>query len=79
MSHAYSLIDTFNIDNGIRLCNLRNPWGKLEWKGSWSDNDTRWTPELKKHVGFTKENDGKFFMSFDDFRNNFGRVDICYV
>ena len=31
MSHAYSLIDTFELENGLKLCKLRNPWGALEW------------------------------------------------
>jgi len=38
--HAYSLIAVFEfqIASGrIRLVKLRNPWGKGEWKGDWSD------------------------------------------
>ena len=29
-----------------RLIKLRNPWGKLEWKGKWCDGDKRWNPML---------------------------------
>ena len=27
---------------GHKLLKLRNPWGKFEWKGKWSDNDSAW-------------------------------------
>jgi len=41
-NHAYSLIGAKKIttESGkpIRLCLLRNPWGKKEWTGAWSDN-----------------------------------------
>lgn len=44
LNHAYSLLGVFEIDSKekkgekIRLVLLRNPWGKKEWEGSWSNN-----------------------------------------
>ena len=38
--HAYSItsVHKFNTSSGqVRLVRLRNPWGKTEWKGAWSD------------------------------------------
>ena len=42
--HAYSIMDAREI-NGQRLLKLRNPWGKKEWTGAWSDGSEEWTPE----------------------------------
>lgn len=33
--HAYSIIKAVEV-KGKRLCLVRNPWGKSEWKGPWS-------------------------------------------
>ena len=46
MGHAYSILDLDRVvRNGqeIRLVQLRNPWGKDEWNGDWSDTSNLWT------------------------------------
>jgi hypothetical protein len=40
--HAYSLLKVINI-KGETLVKLRNPWGKLIWKGEWSFTSNKWT------------------------------------
>ena len=27
------------------MINLRNPWGKKQWKGEWSDKSEKWTEQ----------------------------------
>lgn len=92
-SHAYSLLAVYQLaedgdsfvkvgaedEYSVRLVKLRNPWGSGEWKGEWSDEDEKWTPELKEALGFTGvSEDGIFFMSWDQFLIYYSDVQICY-
>ncbi|XP_069952528.1 calpain-B isoform X3 [Cherax quadricarinatus] len=65
------------------LIRLHNPWGnETEWKGSWSDKSPEWatiTEEEKKRLGLTFDDDGEFWMSFQDFVKNFTTVEVCDV
>ena len=74
-AHAYTLIAVaMEVDeNGetVRLVKLRNPWGKFEWNGDWSDESSLWTEELKEAVGMTSSDDGTFWMSFEDLQRYF--------
>jgi len=67
--HAYTLIGCHESKDGIRLVQLRNPWGNFEWKGDFSDNSPSWTkfPGLKKQAGVQNKDDGIFFMTFEDY------------
>ena len=56
---------------------LRNPWGKFEWNGYWSDASSLWTFELKESVGWSNADDGTFWMCYDDFRQYFKWVQVC--
>ena len=55
-AHAYSLIGAklVTLDNGKteRLIQIRNPWGKKEWQGDWSDKSPKWTATTKQACGF---------------------------
>lgn len=84
LEHTYSLTSakegTFNGEH-LRLVRVRNPWGKGEWKGRYSDNDTtNWTEEKKKYFGFEdSKDDGSFFMHFDDYYKYWGYLFICKI
>lgn len=44
---------------------LRNPWGKIEWTGRWSDGSKEWTKEwvgALDELGHSFGEDGQFIM-----------------
>lgn len=61
-----------------RLIQLRNPWGKGEWKGKWHDGDHRWSRQLQRDLGLEKKEDGIFFMGYDDFCQYYSDFQVCY-
>ena len=70
--HAYTILNILEIESKgkkVRLVHLRNPWGNGEYSGDWCDGDSKWTPALKKKYGldFKDQDDGQFYMSYDDF------------
>ena len=69
--HAYSFLNIYKVDTGYsteRVVKLRNPWGNGEYNGAWSDSSHKWTDSTKKQCDFKENNDdGVFYMSFDDF------------
>ncbi|NXI53790.1 CAN14 protein, partial [Chloroceryle aenea] len=61
------------------LVRLRNPWGRIEWKGDWSDGSCKWellSPK-EKILLRKKEEDGEFWMSLQDFKIHFVDLVIC--
>ena len=74
--HAYSIIQAKHYEEeDIKLINIRNPWGKFEWDGDWSDESDLWTEEMIDFfnpVFDTK--DGSFWMSLQDFFPRFKSV-----
>ncbi|RLW06951.1 hypothetical protein DV515_00004125, partial [Chloebia gouldiae] len=61
------------------LLRLRNPWGKIEWKGDWSDSSYKWellSPK-EKILLRKKKDDGEFWMSLRDFKIHFVDLVIC--
>ncbi|KAG8682587.1 hypothetical protein FRC09_016664, partial [Ceratobasidium sp. 395] len=75
--HAYSVLDALEVA-GKRFLRLRNPWGKSEWKGRWSDGSKEWNsewltrlPELKHKFG----DDGEFLMEYSDFLKTWTMVE----
>ena len=74
-----------------RLMVLFNPWGKTEWQGAWSANSAEFKNKrnraaLEEYNDKLDEDeeldldadDGVFFMSFDDFINNFSTLFVNF-
>lgn len=86
--HAYSLIGVERVktSNGeVRLVKIRNPWGETEWTGDWSDHrdgKDEWktvSDEEKNRIGYNNKNDGSFWMTFQDWINEFELCTICIM
>ena len=86
--HAYSLLDLGEItlpdESEVKLLKLRNPWGKGEWEGPWSDRSEereKYDVQIVETFGRNDKTshellevnfqDGTFFMSFADWRERF--------
>ena len=96
-NHAYGILDVFELPKPrgrkrkiSRLLRIKNPWGRKEWNGKWSDNseeiiknEERIKEILEKKYEGTNEkidlghDDGAFLMCFSDFRNIFKTLYIC--
>ncbi|XP_074091282.1 calpain-3 isoform X3 [Macrotis lagotis] len=81
--HAYSvtgLEETTFKGEKVKLVRLRNPWGQVEWNGSWSDSWKDWVlidKEEKSRLQHQVTEDGEFWMSYEDFIFNFTKLEIC--
>jgi hypothetical protein len=81
-AHAYTLIGAraaLNRGKKIRLVLIRNPHGKGEWIGDWSDKSRLWTPELKQKFNYEDKDNGTFWMSFEDYCKYFEDTEICDI
>jgi hypothetical protein len=92
--HAYSVLNTCRCD-GEKLIQLRNPWGRAEWKGKYSDHDDStkgWRPDqgllswvagdnngIEEEDLNKKDDDGIFWMPYSSFIQNYDLVEFCAV
>jgi len=79
--HAYTLLSVKEnvCDSGINLLQLRNPWGKGEWKGDWSDESDLWDahPDIAEECGHEVAVDGLFWMTWEDFTEHYSTIYLC--
>uniref|UniRef100_A0A673A733 Calpain-3 n=1 Tax=Sphaeramia orbicularis TaxID=375764 RepID=A0A673A733_9TELE len=84
--HAYSVTAVEECkasqhkESKVRLVRLRNPWGQVEWNGPWSDNSKEWatlSKAEKEKLQHQNAEDGEFWMSFEDFKKNYTKIEIC--
>ncbi|MEW5310132.1 MAG: hypothetical protein WDW38_001959 [Sanguina aurantia] len=76
--HAYSILNVAEVE-GVKLVQMRNPWGAFEWTGSWSDTSREWSghPKIAAALGWADRDDGVFWMEYNDFRQYFKSIDFC--
>ncbi|CAJ1443115.1 unnamed protein product [Effrenium voratum] len=84
--HAYSILQVRKVNDGFmglggkdyKMVQIRNPWGRGEWSGDWSDKSKTWAehPAVKKALEFEDVDDGAFWMSWKDFIENWSRIGV---
>ncbi|XP_036398722.1 calpain-1 catalytic subunit-like [Megalops cyprinoides] len=80
--HAYAVTAVYQVTSQgrvVKLVRLWNPWGRGEWNGDWSDKSPWWqTVSVEDRTNLLKiENDGEFWMSMEDYCQNYESMDIC--
>ena len=81
--HAYTIVKVLEVVTNSgkqKLINLRNPWGHGEWSGDWCDSSIKWTKDIRNQCNnYEIQNDGSFWMSFEDFYKFFIIGGICHL
>uniref|UniRef100_A0A2K6AI40 Calpain 5 n=1 Tax=Mandrillus leucophaeus TaxID=9568 RepID=A0A2K6AI40_MANLE len=89
--HAYAVTDVRKVRLGhgllaffksekLDMIRLRNPWGEREWNGPWSDTSEEWQKVSKSErekMGVTVQDDGEFWMTFEDVCRYFTDIIKC--
>ncbi|CAJ1052840.1 calpain-9 [Xyrichtys novacula] len=81
--HAYSITGVEEVNyrgRKVKLVRVRNPWGQVEWNGPWSDKSGEWDyvdQSEKNRILQRSNDDGEFWMEFEDFKRNYDKVEIC--
>ncbi|XP_060712110.1 calpain-12 isoform X2 [Hemiscyllium ocellatum] len=82
-AHAYAITgaDTVKYDgSSIRLFRLRNPWGRKEYNGPWSDRSQLWnavSENEKAKLQLMIKEDGEFWMPAKILAENFTQIELC--
>eukprot|EP00439_Symbiodinium_sp_Y106_P039868 s1099_g4.t2 len=83
LRHYYAVLKVVSEaqDDGteVHLILLRNPWGRNEWSGDWSDSSEKWeqNPNLMAKLDTQVRNDGSFWMNFEEWASMFTLVVVC--
>jgi hypothetical protein len=72
--HAYAVLDVYE-GHGQRLVKIRNPWGRKEWTGPWSDGSKEWTAEWLTRLNHRFDDDGIFWMTYKDMLSKYKYID----
>uniref|UniRef100_A0A8C5KUY6 Calpain-13 n=1 Tax=Jaculus jaculus TaxID=51337 RepID=A0A8C5KUY6_JACJA len=80
--HAYTVTRAEQVQyrrGWAELIRLWNPWGSVEWRGPWKDGSQEWqeTQDPRKSQLYENKEDGEFWMSCQDFQENFSSLFIC--
>lgn len=75
--HAFGILRLAEVD-GNKLIQIRNPWGRGEWKGDWSDKSSKWTTRNRNQLNWHDDKDeGIFWMDLNDYVTEFDSIYVC--
>ena len=80
--HSCSIIKTCEkIIKGkkIKLIQIRNPWGKKEWNGKYSNYYLEKNPDIMKYFNNEKRDTGIFWIEYNDYIVFFDKTEICKI
>lgn len=80
MGHAYTVLDTYELENDTQLVKVRNPWGSANYNGPWSVKSREWSTATPDEVEALKgdSKDGIFWIDFATYIENFSFTMINY-
>ncbi|KAF7976478.1 hypothetical protein HWV62_6749 [Athelia sp. TMB] len=81
MDHSYAVLKAVEF-RGKRFLKLRNPWGKSEWQGRWSDGSQEWNGEwldALKALDHSFGDDGVFVMEYADFLEHWEGIECTQL
>ncbi|XP_078393864.1 calpain-3-like, partial [Cetorhinus maximus] len=82
-AHAYAITEADTVKQGtstVKLLRLRNPWGRKEYTGPWSDRSALWngvSDQDKARLKLKIKDDGEFWMPANIFCENFTGIELC--
>ncbi|KAM3137969.1 hypothetical protein pb186bvf_009864 [Paramecium bursaria] len=80
-NHCYAILDAREVVDSMglndKIYKIRNPWGRKEWQGNWSDQSNKWTPQLRQQLKHDIKDDGIFWINYSDFITEFDSVCVC--
>lgn len=59
-----------------KLLQLHNPWGALQWRGSWSEHSRLWYDLAVQELDVTFDDDSTFFIEFSDWCREFSHLHV---
>ena len=92
--HAYAINDVFEVPGKVgkrsvhRILRIRNPWGRGEWNGKWSDESLeleKYKEKLNEYINNLEEDerfilgdeDGTFLINYKEWRNVYNKLFIA--
>eukprot|EP01103_Thecamoeba_quadrilineata_P021520 TRINITY_DN9915_c0_g1_i1.p1 TRINITY_DN9915_c0_g1~~TRINITY_DN9915_c0_g1_i1.p1 ORF type:complete len:466 (-),score=101.06 TRINITY_DN9915_c0_g1_i1:166-1563(-) len=78
-NHLYSLLQVKTTSCGKRVVQLRNPWGRSNWKGELCQGSSQWTESVAKELEYRGGNEEEFWLTFQELLEHFAEITICHI